>query len=221
MPRAHEELGVDHAGEPAEPASAGNSVPGRRRRSDGTTRNRWPRSVTVEIPASLDPTAVERAVCAHVADLARIAQVKDLVQEANAPMPPALLAAVAEQERRWRDIERDYGLLSGTDVATLSGSTAHNRSEYASNLRTRRRVLAALRRGRYAYPAFQFAESGRVHPAVPAVIDVMVPQGWDAESIIFWMVSPNGYLGGDPPAQRLADTEIVVDAAINAAEAGR
>lgn len=202
-------------------AVARDAVPHLPRAADERKPRSRPRSLTVEIPASLDPTTVERALRAHVEDLARIARIKGVVQEAHSALSPGLLAAVADQEHRWRDIERRYGLLGSGDVAILARSTARNRSEYASSLRSRRQVLAALRRGRYVYPAFQFSDSGRVHPAVPAVIAVMGDQDWDAESIILWMTSPNGYLGGDAPADRVADTEAVVDAATNAAHAGR
>ena len=34
----------------------------------------------------------------------------DAVPQAQAPLPPGLLAAVADQENRWRDIDRRYGL---------------------------------------------------------------------------------------------------------------
>ena len=34
----------------------------------------------------------------------------DAVPQAHAPLPPGLLAAVADQENRWRDIDRRYGL---------------------------------------------------------------------------------------------------------------
>jgi hypothetical protein len=65
----------------------------------------------------------------------------DAVPQAHAPLPPGLLAAVADQENRWRDIDRRYGLCSSADVAALVGSTARNRSEYASNLRAKGQVL--------------------------------------------------------------------------------
>ena len=178
-------------------------------------------TVEIAIPAALDRVAVERALRAHVEDLARVAKIRDAVQEAHAPLPPGLLAAVADQENRWRDIDRRYGLYSSADVAALVGSTARNRSEYASNLRSKGQVLAVARRGRYVYPAFQFSAAGRVHQVVPAVLAVLRDQDWDPESIILWMTAPNGYLGGDAPADRIDDTDAVLDAATNAAHAGR
>lgn len=141
------------------------------------------------------------------------------MQAANTPIPPDMLAAVATQERRWRDLEQRYGLLDSAAVARLAGSTARNRSEYASNLRSRGQILGARRRRGYVYPAFQFATDGRVHPTVREIVPVMAAQGWDPESIILWMAAPNGYLGGDAPADRLDDAATVLQAATNAARA--
>lgn len=180
-----------------------------------------PRQVTVEIPvpAVLDPSAVERALRAQVEDLALVAGIRDAVRAATTPILPSLLAAVAVQERRWRDIEERYGLLDGAAVARLAGSTARNRSEYASNLRARGQIVGARRRGGYVYPGFQFTAAGTVYPVVADILGVMTAQDWDSESIILWMAAPNGYLGGGAPADRLDDRRAVLDAAISAARA--
>lgn len=170
--------------------------------------------------AMLDPAAVERRIIGAIDQMETTARVREIVQTAAAATSPALLSAIAEQEQRWRDIESRYGLLDSAQVADLTGSKAKNRAGTASHLRTTGKALAVYRGGRYLFPGFQFTAGGQVYPVIPKVIGVMAGEGWRPESIVEWLDSPNGYLGGTP-VDRITDEAAVLNAAVNAANAGR
>lgn len=171
--------------------------------------------------AGLDPVVAERAVIHTLDQLTTNARVREIVQVAVTSTPPAVLSAIAEQELRWRAIESRHGLLDSGQVADLTGSAARNRAGTASHLRKAGKALAVFRGGRYLFPAFQFTTDGRVHPVVPRVIEVMAGEGWRPESIVEWLDSPNGYLGGRTPIERITDDAAVLNAATNAAHAAR
>lgn len=171
--------------------------------------------------SNLDPALVERAVVGTLDRLTTTVKIRDAVQAAATSTPPAVLSAVADQELRWRDIQARHGLLDSGEVADLARSSARNRAGHASHLRTSGKALAVFRGGRYMFPGFQFAADGRVYPVIGKVIEVMTGQGWAPESIVEWMDSPNGYLGGRTPIERIADDAGVLNAATNAAHAGR
>lgn len=161
-------------------------------------------------------------VVRHAVDqLAASKQVRDSIEAAPAAVPRDLLAAIAEQDEQWRELEAKYPMLDSADVAKAARSTAANRSEYASSLRRRGKAIAVERAGRLLFPSFQFTATGRVHPTIPKVLAVMQPRGWDPQSIALWMDSPNGYLGGATPIDRMDDTEAVMIAATGAAHAGQ
>lgn len=175
----------------------------------------------LDASTGLDPVVVERAVIRTLDQLATNARVREVLQSAVTSTPPAVLSAIAEQELRWRDIESRHGLLDSAQVADLTGSAARNRAGTASHLRTTGKALAVFRGGRYLFPGFQFTADGRVHPVVSKVIAVMAGEGWRPESIVEWLDSPNGYLGGRTPIERITDEAAVLNAATNAAHAGR
>lgn len=171
--------------------------------------------------ATLDRAALERRIIGAIDQQETTARVREIVQTAATATSPALLSAIAEQEQRWRDIESRYGLLDSAQVADLTGSKARNRAGTASHLRTGGKALAVYRGGRYLFPGFQFTVGGQVFPVIPKVIEVMAEEGWQPESIVEWLDSPNGYLGGRTPVDRIADEAAVLTAAVNAANAGR
>lgn len=174
-------------------------------------------ALLVPLPPHVDPAAAARAVAAAIDQVTTLSRARDVVEAATEVVPPAVLTAIAEQEQRWREIEARYGLLDSAQVSDLSRSRATNRAEYASNLHRRHKALAVRRNGRLRFPGFQFDRNGRVYPAIPRIIGAVSSEGWSPESITLWMDSPNGYLGGQTPIDRIEDTDAVLDAAINAA----
>jgi hypothetical protein len=173
-------------------------------------------ALLVGIPAEFEE-GVTASVAATIRQIVAAQQVRTTMEQAPTVLPAPLLAALADREAHWRSIADRYGLLTSEQVGQLAGSHARNTSEYASNLRRRNKALAVQRGGRWLYPGFQFTPDGEVYPAVPRVITSMTSQGWDHGSIVRWMDSPNGYLGGATPIERIADTDAVSDAAANAA----
>jgi len=159
-----------------------------------------------------------KSVQATIGQLTAQAQMTEAVQNAPVALPQNLMAAVAQQEADWRDLESRHPILDGVQVGQLAGSRAENKWEYASSLRRQRRVLAVQRGGQYAYPQFQFANSGRVRPVMQQLLAAL--SEWDSADIALWMDSPNGYLGGATPIDRIDDEQAVFSAAANAAHAG-
>jgi hypothetical protein len=176
--------------------------------------------LVVEVPASVDVAALAAATAVLVRQMTAGAEVRDVIETAPS-LPPALLAAIGEREAQLRGIQERYGLLSSAQVGELAGSTARNRSEYATSLRRDGKVLAVRRQGGYLFPGFQFTPHRGVYPVMPRLIRLLGEQGWDPVSILLWMDSPNGYLAGATPIDRISDEDAVLDAAANAADAGR
>lgn len=172
----------------------------------------------VGVPPNVDSGRALKSVQAAVGQLIALVQVTEAVQNAPVALPQNLMAAVAQQEADWRDLESRHPILDGIQVGQLAGSTAKNEWEYASNLRRTRRVLAVQRGRQYAYPQFQFANNGRVRPVMLPLLAAL--SEWDPADIALWMNSPNGYLGGATPIDRIDDGQVVVAAATNAAHAG-
>lgn len=176
-------------------------------------------ALLVPLPPRIDASVAARAVAAAIDEVTTLSRVREALEDAAESVPPGVLTAIAEQEQRWREIETRYGLLDSAQVSDLSRSRAANRAEYASSLHRRRKALAVRRNGRLRFPGFQFDRNGRVYPAIPEIINAMSGESWSPESITLWMDSPNGYLGGRTPIDRIQDVEAVLDAAINAAHA--
>ena len=60
-------------------------------------------------------------------------------------------------------------------------------------------------RGRALYPAFQFTNRGRPHPALPAVLGHFEAAGVKAHTVASWFTTPQAYLANQTPAARLAE----------------
>lgn len=174
--------------------------------------------LVVGVPSKVDSGKALKSVQAAVGQLTALVEVTEAVQNAPVALPQNLMAAVTQQEADWRDLESRHPTLDGVQVGQLARSRAENKWEYASSLRRQGRVLAVQRSGQYAYPQFQFANNGRVRPVMLPLLAAL--SEWDPEDIALWMDSPNGYLGGATPIDRIDDEQAVLAAATNAAHAG-
>ena len=174
--------------------------------------------IVVGVPSKVDSGKALKSVQATVGQLTALAEVTEAVQNAPVALPQNLMAAVAQQEADWRDLESRHPTLDGVQVGQLARSRAENKWEYASSLRRQGRVLAVQRGGQYAYPQFQFANNGRVRPVMLPLLAAL--SEWEPEDIALWMDSSNGYLGGATPIDRIDDEQAVLAAATNAAHAG-
>jgi hypothetical protein len=142
-----------------------------------------------------------------------IAALGPALAEIEAPVSPQLARSVAATEKTWRELEEEFGLLSSLEVSELIGSRSPNRS-YASDQRSRGRLIAVKRPGGLRYPGYQFDRSEHaIRPVMADLIRVAADAGRSEASLALWMVIPTGYLDGDRPVDQLSDPDKVVEAA--------
>jgi hypothetical protein len=111
-------------------------------------------------------------------------------------------------------LDRDE-VIRGTGMPTDAGSPAH---PALADWKRRRIVLCVEDNGRERYPAFQFqTANGQPHPNVARVLAAL-PSRWTSWQVAFWFASPNGWLDGDVPADRLNDQHEILAAARHEAE---
>jgi len=112
-------------------------------------------------------------------------------------------------ERIWRDIEDEFQLLTGAEVAKVVSATSQDRN-FAAHLRRKGELLGIRRRNAYRYPGFQFRSDHTIHPVIKQLVAVMRQGGWSDESFIVWLCSPSRYFAdGKRPVDYLDDTALV------------
>lgn len=79
------------------------------------------------------------------------------------------------------------------------------------------RFLVVPHDGRLVFPAFQFGPDGRLIDEFVEVLADLRAAGWDDVAIAEWFATPNTVVGGEPPADALADR--ADDVAVAAREA--
>jgi hypothetical protein len=110
--------------------------------------------------------------------------------------------------------------LSRDDVIRNTGLPTHAASPAHVALATwknQRHIFYIWHNGQELYPSFQFGTNGRPHPNV-ALILAALPSHRTLWQVAFWFVSPNGWLDGDMPANRLDDLQATLVAAQHEAE---
>lgn len=142
-----------------------------------------------------------------------IAALGPALAEIETPVSPQLARSMAATERAWRDLETEFGLLSSREVSELVGSKSPNRS-YASELRSKGKMIAVKRPGGLRYPGFQIdREEHAIRPVMENLIRVAEAAGRTEASLALWMTSRSGYLDGDRPVDQLSQPDKVVEAA--------
>lgn len=128
--------------------------------------------------------------------------------------PPALLEQVNRNAAARNALARDFGLLSGAEVAKLAVSSSGNASAMASRWKAEGKVFTVGPAGVQRFPGFQFSlDGGRPLPVIAQVLAVLGERlsGWE---LALWFTGSNGWLGGERPVDVLeSDPELVVDAA--------
>lgn len=92
-------------------------------------------------------------------------------------------------EGAWREIEREFGLLTSAEVAQRVGSTAKAGSSYASDARRDGRLLGVKRMNRVLYPGFQIGSSGPL-PVIRDVHQAAQDLQISEEAVILWLTAP-------------------------------
>lgn len=108
---------------------------------------------------------------------------------------------------------REFGLLSSTEVAVISGSRAQNPSATATRWRDTGKIFAVMVGSSYFYPAFQFDDSGQPRNEFASLIAILSPwmAGWELAA---WLVQPRDDLEGEAPLDLLPTAiDSVIDCA--------
>lgn len=110
-----------------------------------------------------------------------------------------------------------YPTLSSAEVAELSGSSARNRAAIASRWKQEGKIFAVSDQNLDRYPLFQFGEDGKPLPAMEEILRLF--EGENGWTIALWFAASTDWLGGDPPAARVAsDPAAVLEAAQRSVE---
>lgn len=126
---------------------------------------------------------------------------------------PQLARALQATKNVWRNMEAEFGLLSGEEVSAAVGRADLGQT-FASNQRAAGNLIGVEHRGRYRYPGFQIDRGQRtVRPVMRDLLVVAQEAGRDEESLALWMVSPTGYLQGVRPVDRIDDPAALLNAA--------
>lgn len=180
-------------------------------------------SVLINVGVLQDPGAHSEGIRSHGPLLTSIAENMEqsiaalgpALAEIETPVSPQLARSMAATERAWRDLENDFGLLTSLEVSEIVGSKSPNRS-YASEQRSRGKLIAVKRPGGLRYPGFQIDRAEHaIRPVMADLIRVAENAGRSESSLALWMTSHTGYLDGDRPVEHLSQPEKVVDAALH------
>jgi len=107
--------------------------------------------------------------------------------------------------------------LSAGEVSLAAGAALKNPSATANRWKQAGKVFALPVNGKDRYPAWAFDEGGQPLPSLKSILALFREKTpW---TIALWFHSPNAWLGGEKPKDRLkADPQAVLDAAKAEAE---
>lgn len=179
--------------------------------------------LTITIPDGVDEAEALRAATNAVdAVAAGHAVIHALAQFKTSP-GPGHLAQAALREARWRQVTETWGMLDGTEVATLTGNRPEAARDATANLRRRKGLTGVKRHGGLRYPGFQFIDGGDgtlvVAPAWTLLKDLLAPARWSDADVLAWAAAPNAWLEGRSPAEEIQEhPDDVTDALAKAAD---
>lgn len=108
-------------------------------------------------------------------------------------------------EHVWRQIDREFGLLTSEQVAEVAGSTARHGGSYASDARRDGRLMGVARLNRMHYPGFQLDSSGPL-PVIRQLRQAADRLEVGERTVLLWMVAPTTWWGDDSrPVDHLHD----------------
>ena len=167
------------------------------------------------VPADLAPQV--QAVLRSLADSLDAGQAARLLIEHLTPQRPLSRGAVLQAHRNSvaRDaLAAEFGLLSSSDVAELSGSAARNAGATAARWRAAGRIFAVTSGGKAAlFPGFQFDAGGQPVPVIADILTALADR-LDPWSLALWFTGDNTRLGGLRPVDALSgDPDAVLAAA--------
>lgn len=127
---------------------------------------------------------------------------------------PQMARGVQAAENAWREMEAEFGLFTGKEVADLMGSRSKNR--YATDKRRAGQLIGVRRRNAFRYPGFQFDRAeGKILPVIPELLKIARKYDKSPEGLAQWLYAPTGQLDGDRPVDHLHEPDRVLEAAEN------
>lgn len=158
----------------------------------------------------------EIAVPANVRDVDDDAASHELENDLfglHSVVDPATARAAQATENVWREIANEFGLLESSEVSALLGASKGN-LEFVSIRRNSGELLGVVRNNGYLYPGFQFDRStGTIREWVRPLLELAREHRMGAGDVLFWMMSPTTYFGGDRPADHMNDGDQLLDIA--------
>lgn len=125
------------------------------------------------------------------------------------PLAMGLRAA----EILWRNVSAEFGLLTATELSLRIGDGTPDPG-MVNGLFREGRLIALHRAGQVLFPGFQIQRgTGIVWTAIRDLRQTAGSVGRSDQSLISWLVTPSGYLGGARPVDLLDDPERVLGAA--------
>ena len=176
-----------------------------------------PDSEVIAVAADADLAPQVQAVLRSLGDSLDAGQAARLLIEHLTPQRPLSRGTVLQAHRNSvaRDaLAAEFGLLSSSDVAELSRSTARNAGATAARWRAAGRIFAVTSGGKGAlFPGFQFDAGGQPVPVIADILTVLADR-LDPWSFALWFTGDNPRLGGLRPVDALnSDPDAVLAAA--------
>lgn len=127
-------------------------------------------------------------------------ELSDALEQQRATLPTAVVAALNDTERLWRDIDEEFDLLTSLEAAVAAGARS-NRS-WASDQRRAGRLLGLPRLNKFVYPGFQFGADG-LRPVIADLRQLATEHDLTERDVIVWLCRPTTYF--PEPEQRPVD----------------
>lgn len=168
--------------------------------------------MSTALPERLSAEAEQAVVNMHRS----LAALGAAISAVKVPVSPQMARGVQATENAWREIEAEFGFLTGVEVAGILGSRSSNPTGYATDKRRAGKLIGVRRRNAFVYPGFQFDRAeGQVLPVIPELLKVAKKYDKTAEGLTQWLCAPTGQLDGDRPVDHLIHPERVLEAAEN------
>ncbi|ALB69911.1 hypothetical protein [Cronobacter muytjensii] len=170
------------------------------------------RYLMLKLPDEVDEETLDNDI-----RLAIVSAVTAVSQMKRAGQGAAEIAPLQARNRERLDALRQTVLeegrwLSAGEVSMAAGAALKNPSATANRWKQAGKVFALPVNGKDRYPAWAFDEGGQPLPSLkPILARFREKTPW---AIALWFHSPNAWLGGDKPKDRLKiDPQAVLDAA--------
>ncbi|MFC5336906.1 hypothetical protein [Leucobacter denitrificans] len=139
-----------------------------------------------------------------------VGSLENALASLDTTVSPEIARAAQATENVWRQIDREFGLLSSAEVAAILGASKDNRA-YAAALRKRGALAGIERKNAYVYPGFQLnTTTGTVHTWVAPLLKLATEHNRSMSDALLWMVSPSTYFDGARPVDHLDDAERIL-----------